>query len=319
MQAANAPRQSESFRPVPVDKNIFTAATSSKPHFVPEDVHPPPVPSVVNDDLENGPLSCIDKRRLKKIAGKCEEAVAKRRTSDNKLPDLTNSIGIRLKLIPAGRFTMSEGSDAHEVTLTQPFYLGVTQVTNAQWQALMGPIPSQWKDADHPVEQVSWKDAVSFCEKLTAMPDERATGRKYRLPTEAEWEHACRAGSTTRYSFSDDGSLLGDFGWFHNNSNSQTQPVGRKQPNGWGLHDMHGNVWEWCSDWYHEFAHCSMTDPWGPSQGSLRVSRGGCWDNFAEICRSAARYWGNPSIRYRYLGFRLALSSSEVKPPKAGK
>ena len=246
-------------------------------------------------------------------------------TDADELPAIMNSIGIRMKLIPAGTFTMGDakGEDneaPHEVTLTQPFYLGVTEVTNAQWQAVMGSVPSEWKDADRPVETVSWEDAVSFCAKLSAMPDERAAGRKYRLPTESEWEYACRAGPTSSYSFGDDDSLLGDFAWFSSNSNRQTHPVGRKRPNAWGLYDMHGNVWELCSDWYSdEYPRGAATDPQGPTSGSLRVSRGGSWLSTAGDCRSALRRRCPPSIRDFNLGFRLALSPSGAKPKETGK
>jgi formylglycine-generating enzyme required for sulfatase activity len=192
-------------------------------------------------------------------------------------------------------------------------------VTNAQWQSVMGSVPSNWKDSDHPVEQVSWEDAVAFCTKLSAMPDERAVGREYRLPTEAEWEYACRAGSTTTYSFGDDESLLGDFAWFSSNSNAQTHPVGGKRPNAWGLHGMHGNVFEWCSDWSGDYPSGAATDPRGPSEGSIRVFRGGSWRHSAGGCRSADRFRGDPSGRSSLLGFRLALSPSGAKPPEAGK
>ena len=234
------------------------------------------------------------------------------------LPEITNSIGIRMQRIPAGTFVRGQGRTAHEVTLSQSFYLGVTEVTNAQWQAVMGSVPSEWKDADRPVEQVSWHDAVSFCEKLSAMPGERAAGRAYRLPTEAELEYSCRAGSTTAYSFGDDESRLDDFGWFDRNSNSQTHPVGQKRPNAWGLYDMHGNVYEWCGDWYGEYAGGSVTNPQGPSQGSFRVIWGGCWYSTARYCQSVGRHGFDPSSGYDILGFRLAMNPSGAKPPEAG-
>jgi formylglycine-generating enzyme required for sulfatase activity len=236
--------------------------------------------------------------------------------ADDLPKSITNSIGIKLNRIPAGTFTMGEGGQAHRVTLTKPFFIGVTEVTNAQWKAVMGDIPSQWKDDERPVEQVSWDDAVSFCKKLSSLPAERTAGRVYRLPTEAEWEYACRAGSATAYSFGDRESLLGIFAWFSENAGKQTHAVGKKQPNAWGLHDMHGNGWEWCSDWYGDYPRGSVTDPHGPASGSHRVNRGGCWYNSAWRCRSASRGSVKPSYRHYFLGFRLALSSSGSKPAK---
>ena len=227
-------------------------------------------------------------------------------------PDFTNSVGIKLKLIPAGRFTMGGGSyeKPSQVTLTKPFYLGVYEVTNAQWKRVMGGVPSKWQDDDRPVEMVSWNDAVEFCRKLSVLPEEQKAGRVYRLPTEAEWEYACRAGSTTAFSFGDDEELLGDFGWFNRNSGSQTHPVGQKKPNAWGLYDMHGNVWEWCSDWYGDYPNGKVLDPHGPSSGSYRVARGGSWRFHAWDCKSARRIRFNPSHDDKEWGFRLALSPS---------
>ena len=140
----------------------------------------------------------------------------------------------------------------------------------------------------------------------------------YRLPTEAEWEYACRAGTTTEYSFGDDVSVLGDFAWFDDNSGSQTHPVGQKRPNGWGLYDMHGNVWEWCSDWHGDYAAGAVRDPAGPASGSIRVLRGGCWYDSAGFCRSAFRIRFYPSYRFSNYGFRLALSPSGASSPEAG-
>jgi formylglycine-generating enzyme required for sulfatase activity len=233
------------------------------------------------------------------------------------MESITNSIGIKLNKIPAGTFTMGEGDNAHKVTLTQPFYLGVTEVTNAQWKAVMGNVPSTWKDDDCPVEQVSWDDVVSFCKKLSSLPAERAAGRVYRLPTEAEWEYACRSSSSTSYSFGDDESLLGDFAWFSENAGKQTHAVGQKRPNAWGLYDMHGNVWEWCSDRYGDYPDGAVSDPQGPSSGSVRVIRGGSWFRSAGLCRSAIRGRDGPSYRGNGLGFRLALSPSGSQPPEA--
>jgi formylglycine-generating enzyme required for sulfatase activity/serine/threonine protein kinase len=234
-------------------------------------------------------------------------------------PPITNSIGMKLKLIPPGSFQMgsNDGEDdekpVHEAKITQPFYLGVTEVTNAQWKAVVGNVPSRWKDDERPVEQVSFKDAVDFCKKLSALPEERRAGRDYRLPTEAEWEYACRAGSTTRYSFGDDESLLGDYAWHGSNSGSETHPVRQKKPNAWNLFDMHGNVFEWCSDWLGDYGSGAVTDPQGLSGETGRGRRGGSWDGVAGTCRSARRDWCDPSSLSDNLGFRLALTPSGVQ------
>ena len=232
--------------------------------------------------------------------------------------EVTNSIGMKLRLIPAGEFMMgSPGTESdrddtetqHRVSITKPFYLGVTEVTQEQYQKVMGTNPSEFKGAQNPVETVNWVDAVEFCRKLSAMPAEKTAGHVYRLPTEAEWEYACRAGTTTAYSFGDDASRLGDYGWFEGNSDSKTHPVGEKKPNGWGLYDMHGSVLEWCQDWPGAYPSGSATDPTGATSGSVRVSRGGSWKLIARGCRSAYRDWNSPEFRGINLGFRVLRSS----------
>ena len=233
--------------------------------------------------------------------------------------EFTNSIGMKLMLIPAGTFTMGSDSYAfknenplHQVTLTQPYRLGVYEVTQAQYEQVMGTNPSSFKGTDRPVENVSWEDAVEFCRRLSDLPAEKAEGRVYRLPTEAEWEYACRAGTATDYSFGDDANKLGDFAWFAGNEGRTTHPVGQKRPNPWGLYDMHGNVWEWCSDRYGEYPQGSTADPTGLSGGLPRVMRGGCWGFAEPNCRSAFRDSNDPSNRSFIIGFRLALNPSGV-------
>jgi formylglycine-generating enzyme required for sulfatase activity/serine/threonine protein kinase len=223
-----------------------------------------------------------------------------------------NSINLALKKLPAGKFVMGEGSDAHEVSLTKPFYIGVYEVTQEQYQRVMGTNPSFFEGASNPVEDVSWEDAVRFCRKLSELPEEKNAGRVYRLPTEAEWEYACRGGTTTEFSFGDDRSKLGEYAWVDKNSGRATHPVGKKKPNAWGLYDMHGNVWEWCSDWYGDYPKGAVTDPVGPVNGSLRVRRGGSWFLDAAICVSALRNGGTPVYRLDTIGFRLALSSPGI-------
>ncbi len=238
---------------------------------------------------------------------------------ETKLRGVVNSIGLQLLLIPAGEFQMGSpdsDSDAyddekpqHTVRITKPFYLGVTEVTQEQYERVMGTNPSYFKGAQLPVETVSWVDAMEFCRKLSELPGERIAGRVYRLPTEAEWEYACRAGSKTKWSFGDAESSLGDYAWYTSNSGRKTHTVGTKKPNAWGLYDMHGNVWEWCSDWYKpDYTTTTVSDPTGPATGSIRVYRGGSWGNYAGQGRSAFRDGGTPDSGGG-LGFRLAFSS----------
>ena len=243
--------------------------------------------------------------------------------------EITNSIGIKLVLIPKGTFIMgspieeggaSDEVEQHEVTISNDYFLGVTEVTQGQYEKVMGINPSKFQKqiirmsdgSMHPVEQVSFEDALAFCERLSGLPEEKKAGRMYRLPTEAEWEYACRAGSRTRYSFGESSQSLGDNAWYRVNSNKQTQPIGKKKPNIWGLYDMHGNVYEWCNDWNGEYPKRAVSDPTGPIEGTFRVSRGGCWIDFAEECRSANRNWFLPTLRSSFVGFRIALTSSET-------
>jgi serine/threonine protein kinase len=236
-------------------------------------------------------------------------------------PLLTNSVGMKLKFVNAGHsFIMGAESDArpdqrpHKVRLSQPFYIGIHQVTNAHWRQVMGRVPSRGKDDEWPVEQVSWHDAIEFCRTLSELPAERRAGRIYRLPTEAEWEFACLAGTTTAYSFGNDESLLPDHAWFEENSGGHAHPVGKKKPNAWGIFDMHGNVCEWCSDWYADYPDESVTDPSGPADGTDRVLRGGGWDNDAQWCTAAWRNALNPSDSGEGLGFRVALGRTHPVP-----
>ncbi len=174
--------------------------------------------------------------------------------------------------IPAGEFMMGDKDDGpiHRVKISQGFEIGKYEVTQALWEAVMGNNPSRFKGSDLPVETVSWEDAQQFISQLNSQ-DKRY---QYRLPTEAEWEYACRAGTTGDYA----GNLY-EMAWYENNSGNQTHPVGQKKPNAWGLYDMHGNVWEWCADWYDSdyYRNSPTTDPQGPSTGSSRVHRGGVW------------------------------------------
>ena len=235
----------------------------------------------------------------------------------------TNSLGQTFALIPAGTFTMGSPSDElgrysdetqHEVTLTQPFYMQTTEVTQAQWESVMGSNPSYFDGCPTcPVEMVSWDDVQKFIVKMNA----RGEGT-YSLPTEAQWEYAARAGSTTAFynggiTVTDCGydPNLNAIGWYCYNADSKPLPVAGKTPNAYGLYDMSGNVWEWCHDWFGTYPSSAVTDPVGPTSGSLRVYRGGCWYGFARYCRSALRYGDEPGIRSRYFGFRLAFSPGQ--------
>jgi formylglycine-generating enzyme required for sulfatase activity len=231
-------------------------------------------------------------------------------------PGESLSFGLVVRWIPAGRFTMgsptseegrSSDEVAHEVVLSRGFFMAETECTQGQWEAVMGSNPSNLKGRDRPVEQVSWEEAVEFCRKLTAKQREEGVlpeGWEWRLPTESEWEYAARAGTT--------GARHGELdaiAWHGGNSGNETHGVKGKQANAWGLYDMVGNVWEWCGDWYGDYPTESVTDPSGPSSGSFRVFRGGCWRDGARYARSAFRGRNVPGFRFNFLGFRPALSS----------
>lgn len=248
-----------------------------------------------------------------------QETTAK---SLNKPVQITNSLGMKLRLIPSGRFDMGspaseEGRDTHEgpqhqVEISTPFYAGVTEVTRAEWRAIMGTEPWQNElpasDDRCPATFVSWHDALKFSQRLS----EREC-QTYRLPTEAEWEWLCRAGTDTSFSFGKDPSLLIDYAWFEKNANSRAtkyaQPAAQKKPNPLGLHDVHGNVREWCSDWYSAtyYGHSLSQDPAGPETGAFRVLRGGSWYSRALRLRSADRVYSAPDFRGNGVGFRVIL------------
>jgi formylglycine-generating enzyme required for sulfatase activity len=232
---------------------------------------------------------------------------------------------MKLVLIPAGDFMMgSPDSDwsgdvqksekpQHWVGIVEPFYLGICEVTQEQYLREMGKNPSRFMgNPQRPVETVSWNDAMKFCRRLS-----KKEGVTYRLPTEAEWEYACRGGTTTRFSFGDDRDDLGDYAWWGGNSQATTHPVGQKRPNAWGLYDMHGNVFEWCADWYADdyYSRSFIVDPSGPGSGQLRLLRGGSWCGAMPgyFFRSAGRYFKGPGCRFDNIGFRVARTRD--KPP----
>ena len=258
---------------------------------------------------------------------------------DSNLPEIiTNRIGMKLRLIPAGEFLMGspepeEGrgleEKLHRVRITKPFYIGTTEVTQAQWERIMGT-SKFWEGwnrarvgADYPALNLDWKNATEFCQKLSAKE-----GVSYRLPTEAEWEYACRAGSTSRFCFGDDEIRLNDHAWWGNSlgnpelkNEEYAHRAAQKKPNAWGLYDMHGNVWEWCQDWFDEeyYMNSPVEDPTGPKSGITRVLRGGSWVVPSRSCRSATRGRDEPSKRTIGFGFRVvrevnAKQTSERKP-----
>jgi len=250
-------------------------------------------------------------------AAEPKEAVSKTKSPPKELTvDLGKGVKLEMVLIPAGEFLMGspdsdKDADAnekpqHRVRITKPFYLGKYLVTQEQWESVMGSNPSQFKGPKNPVENVSWEDCQTFLGKLNA---KSAAGvGKFQLPSEAQWEYACRAGSKTRYCFGDDESKLGDYAWYAANSGDKTHPVGEKKPNGWELYDMHGNVWEWCQDWYDAgyYAKSPTDDPTGPTGGSRRVLRGGSWSYPAGGCRSAYRIFSAPGCGDYFLGLRVS-------------
>ena len=239
--------------------------------------------------------------------------------------DLGGGVKLEMVLIPAGEFLMgSPDSDnnarsnekpQHRVRITKPFCVGKYLVTQEQWEAVMGNNPSLGvKGPKNPVETVTWNDCQKFLEKLnTKIGTQRG---KFVLPTEAQWEYACRAGSTAHYCFGDDEARLGEYAWYSDNSGRETHPVGEKKPNAWGLYDIHGNVWEWCQDWYDGgyYAKSPADDPTGPAAGSIadhvgpnRVIRGGSRHLDGGDCRSASRINGAPWQPASFLGLRVSL------------
>ena len=224
-----------------------------------------------------------------------------------------DGICIEMVKVEGGTFMMGATSEmknpnsnekpVHQVTLTNDYYMGKYEVTQALWQAVMGSNPSEYKGDNLPVETVSWNDCQKFISKLNSL-----TGRMFRLPTEAEWEYAARGGKESRgYQYSGS-SNISDVAWYDENSGSKTHPVGTKQANELGIYDMTGNVWEWCSDWYSSYSSSSQTNPTGSDSGSARVSRGGGWFNDASYCRLSVRFYYTPDFRLDILGLRLALS-----------
>jgi formylglycine-generating enzyme required for sulfatase activity len=243
-------------------------------------------------------------------------------TAAGEIRELT-ALKIKFCWCPGGTFKMGSPADApgsernepqFEVSLTQGYWLQQTELTQAQYELLMGTNPAHFRGEANPVESVTFAEAKEFCRRLSELPPEKNSGNLYRLPTEAEWEYACRAGSTTGFSFGDDEALMEDYGWFNRNSSRTTHPVGLKKPNDWGLHDLHGNVGEWCGDYYGEYPAGPVTDPGGPESGGQIAVRGGGWFFVPQNARSAHRDAYPATARYAGLGFRLVAQPSQKTP-----
>ena len=275
-------------------------------------------------DEDNPPDGGLTVPEWAKVSKEQIEAAADLKLPVAKELDLAGGVKMRFVLIPAGEFMMGSPASEirphdyedpqHRVKILKAFYMGVTEVTQGQWKAVMGTEP--WKGTDCPgrtsdsaANYVSWNDATAYLGKLGGR-----VGGTYRLPTEAEWEYACRAGSAGECCFGDDERKLGEYAWYEDNAEDPgkdyVQPVGGKKPNAWGLHDMHGNVWEWCQDWYDEdyYADSPAADPGGPRSGSCRVLRGGWWGGHPTLCRSAHRLGLSPTFTVNSFGFRVVLA-----------
>jgi formylglycine-generating enzyme required for sulfatase activity len=238
-------------------------------------------------------------------------------------------VNLDLVLIPAGRFRMgspdhqespSDNEPQHWVMITHPFYIGKYEVTQEQWEKLMGKNPSTLKGPKYPVEHVNWNDCQQFLKKLNEIelrtsifPNGHEGAERtgsFRLPTEAEWEWACRAGTRTWFCFGDSVASLGEFAWYRGNSGDITHRVGEKKPNAWGLYDLHGNVWEWCEDWYGEYGSSwvAQRNPNGPDIGQCRTMRGGSLSGFPVQCRSDWRRGCDPAFAPAGCGLRIVMA-----------
>lgn len=276
----------------------------------------PAVPADVSDNYhapslaDSGPKLKVQEEKTPPRIQQDAPAIAMDADKNRSISDL----GLKLIWIEPGSLVMGRATGGEidekpvtQVSLSHGFWLGRTEVTQAQWRAIMDKNPARFQGDDRPVEAVNWNEAMEFCRKLTVR--ENAAGRLpsgyvYTLPTEAQWEYACRAGTA-----GDHAGPVDMMAWYMATSGGMTKPVGQKQANAWGLHDMHGNVWEWCLDWYGNYPGGNVTDPKGAASGIFRVMRGGSWNNSADYCRSGLRLRDEPVSRRNYLGFRLALSS----------
>ncbi|WP_099468967.1 formylglycine-generating enzyme family protein [Konateibacter massiliensis] len=238
------------------------------------------------------------------------------RKAENALPEeirieLSAGVSMEFVLIEAGSFFMGsyegEGDEdeqsRHKVTITEAFYIGKYEVTQKQWNLVMGDNPSHFEGTDNPVDTVSWTDSVAFTEKLSELAQRNIT-----LPTEAQWEYACRSGSDTKWFFGASEESAGEYGWIDSNAQGTTHPVGLKKPNPWGVYDMYGNVQEWCLDWYADsYSGTASKDPQGAKDGASRIIRGGGWGDFPDNARSAYRNASGEEIENDGIGFRCVM------------
>lgn len=250
-------------------------------------------------------FACTTGCQERKPAGSIETGSAASSPSQPQLVPLTNMV-----LIKAGTFVRIR----QPVTITRDFWIGKYEVTQAEYAAVTGSNPSHFTgDSNRPVEKLTCLDAEAYCAMVSARERQAGhlpPGYEYRLPTEAEWEYACRAGTTNRFSFGDDPKVADAYAWTLENSESTTHPVGLKRPNPWGLYDMHGNVWEWCRDWFAPFPSRATIDPTGPATSKFKVFRGGGWNQEIEFARSGNRFMMSPSNGIHFVGFRMALGPS---------
>jgi formylglycine-generating enzyme required for sulfatase activity len=251
-------------------------------------------------------------KQVEQLPAASVAGVAKPRIQRDSLEiPLGNNAVLRFKLIAKGKFTMGDPSEppafSQQVELTRPYYIGLTEVTQAQWEAMMGNNPARNpQGGDFPVDSVTYDDVQTYINTLNS----KFNGKyRFRLPTEAEWEHACRAGTNTRYAFGNDRQMAMQFAVFVPNSNNESQRVGGRRPNAWGLYDMHGNVWEWVDGWYQsrEPNAAPVKDPRGPEEGRFRTMRGGCFSD--PDPNSGIRRRDDPFNRDRRIGFRLSVDA----------
>jgi formylglycine-generating enzyme required for sulfatase activity len=286
----------------------------------PADNHPTGPPQSPNDEVSGDPAEERQAPEPEPSPAAKDVGISRRTRLG---ADIFGSFNDSFVLVSPGTFSMGSpeyetgryGDETlHEVTISKEFYMQKTPVTQGQWKAVMGNNPASFRDegADLPIECISWNECEEFLRKLNSGKE-----GKYRLPTEAEWEYACRAGSGTPFGngeisevYCGRDAVLWESGWYCGNSDRKSRPVAGKAPNEWGIYDMHGNIAEWCRDWYGDYPSEPRTDPGGPASGPGKVVRGGSWFSNAKNCRSAARFHWPPNRKSDFIGFRLVREVS---------